>query len=214
MKTFKTFSILTFFLISFSSVVIGADFNEGSNTWAKSVLSTEHTSGHLLISNDSTFPKGSYLNAGFGASNYGMPFYGSIEVQSSKENQSFTFGVARQKYVDINHSYWGGLNYSITYTIMDFFVSWNYYVNEMVDFLPDELEVYGGVQLDYEWWKVHYNVNNYQSTIANGNDGLKIGGTLGARYFIGNNDRLAINATVTSGTGISSGRLGVSYRIK
>lgn len=161
------------------------------------------------IAQDST-TKYRFINFGIGASGWGVPLYLGMEFPIAKD-QTLSFDAS---YQTSSESYgWLGYNIVWRHTIIGINGSYNYYFNELID-LPEHFDSYAGVGLGYYFWRTRITetFNGFDEPYSGtGNGGIGISFILGGRYYF--KDNWAVNVQLGGGTVLSSGRLGVSYRL-
>lgn len=155
-------------------------------------------------------PDQTFLNAGVGLSSWGIPIYVNYETPINVDNVTISAGGSFQsKTESFNYFFNDRIRYR--HSIIGFQVAGNYYFDELLG-LSNELDVYGGLQLDYYIWNTRvldtkFNTVEYS---GGGAGGLGVSGFVGGRYHI-NPDKLSINLIVGAGTVFSSMRAGVSF---
>ncbi|MBB6459565.1 hypothetical protein [Flammeovirga kamogawensis] len=126
-----------------------------------------------------------YLNAGFGFSNHGIPFYLGAEYNGLHPDISvggvFSF---HNKWDDKNHNAW-------TLSALG-----NYHFNRLLN-LTSEWDVYAGANVGF------YGYSNNSTGFGGG---IQVGG----RWFI--NDFIGLNLQFGGGT-VSGGQFGVTFRL-
>ena len=147
-----------------------------------------------------------YLNAGLGVSNWGIPVYIGYEFPIAQDI-NLGFGSSfRSKTRRFNH----GFNESFKYTQTGIGFSGRgaYYTDRVLN-IPEEFDVYGGVEVGFYIWstKQKSSVNGVEFTSADPSS-LSLGAFVGGRYFFKPN--LAFNVEVGGGSLFSGGRVGIS----
>lgn len=144
------------------------------------------------------FPKGrNQLNFGVGLSGWGVPLYIGIDHGVGKD---FSIG-GEFSYRDYREN-WKDAYYD--HNIMGFLGNANYHFNRILE-LPDDWDIYGGLNLGFFVWS---SPDNYT---GNENSGLDLGAQIGVRYYISN--KVGLNLEMNSGNSITGGKFGVTIRI-
>ncbi len=180
------------------------------------VLCILFASTSLVASAQETPPSSGvrYFNVGVGTSSWGVPIYANLEFPlKGTENISMAVGGSYQAKSESYNYYW--YNATWRHTIMGINVAGNYYADEVLG-LPEQFDVYGGLQLDYYIWKTNLKDSDdgfNQSYSGSGLGGLGVSGIVGGRYHFGSSKRTSINVVLGGGTVLSSGKVGISVRL-
>ncbi len=160
-----------------------------------------------------------YLNIGIGASNWGVPFFASLDLPLSKDYQFMNLGFSYQSQKEvIDYTWLYGQKYTWKHSITGIHTSWNMSLDEYLeDMLAEELQLYVGLQLDYYIWRtklIEENLVGQNVTYSGtGSGGVGLGGRVGARYFFGKGKRLALHAVLGGGTRSSNIQIGLSKKL-
>jgi hypothetical protein len=160
-----------------------------------------------------------FINIGVGASGWGIPIHISLDIPLSKEYQFVSIGVSRQSQSEVYDYGWlQGETYTWKHVITGVHASWNMNFDEyLYEFLPEELQVYVGGQMDYYVWKTKLvESSNGQNNVSYSGEsfgGIGVSGIVGGRYFFGKRKGLALNVVLGGGTRSSSGRIGLSMNL-
>ena len=138
------------------------------------------------------------LNAGIGASSWGVPFY--VGADYFVTNDISVGGTV--SYQTLNETFYVTQYKS---TIIGIGATGNYHFNRVLK-LPKEWDVYAGLGISYFIWS--FDSNNY---VGANSSGIAIGGQIGGRYFF--NKKFAINAELGGASTTSGARLGITYKL-
>jgi len=164
-----------------------------------SVIAILLTIGFLTVNAQAPIGIGqAQINAGLGFSSWGVPVYGGVEFGVHND---ITVGgeLSFRSYSDN----WGNSSYQ--HTIIGISANGNYHFNTLLD-IPEEWDVYGGVNLGYYIWNT--NDSNYRGS---GSSGLGMGAQVGGRYYF--NDKFGVNLEFGGGNAFSGGKIGISIRL-
>ncbi len=151
----------------------------------------------LIVNSQATLSPGKYqLNAGFGLSDWGIPLYVSFDC--GLEN-NFTAG-GELSFRSYNESI-NGKSYRDAITGISGNI--NYHLNEVFN-IPENFDVYGGLNLGYYSWSTASGYSGSHSS------GLGLGAQLGGRYYWSNN--LGVNLELGGGNVFSSGKIGLTIK--
>lgn len=155
-------------------------------------------------------PDQTFLNLGFGISGWGVPVYVNYETPISVENITISAGGSIQSKTE-SYNYLFNDRIRYRHTILGLQVAGNYYFDELVG-LPNDFDLYGGLQLEYYIWNTKVVDSKFNSVAYTGSGagGLGVSGLVGGRYHIKPN-KLSLNLILGAGTVFSSGRIGVSF---
>lgn len=157
--------------------------------------------GISFLSNAQGFEPGQgfkQVDFGIGVSGWGIPIYAGADFAV---NDNITIG-PRVSYRRYNY---GGLASSFHYTIFNISFRGDYHFASLIEDLPQELDLYGGLSLGYSVWG-----NDYKGPYA---DNLKdsrmfLAVQVGARWYFSEN--WAVNAEASGGS-LSGLDIGLSY---
>jgi hypothetical protein len=152
----------------------------------------------------SPLPKGTpQLNFGVGFSNWGVPVYGGLDY-AVHDNFSIGVEVSYRKYKEYwkygKHNYYSNYNASI----WGFSFNGNYHFNKLLE-IPKEWDLYAGLNVGYVKW-----VSDYTGYTEN--SGLGLGAQVGGRYYF--TDKFGLNLELGGGNRFSSGKFGISIKLK
>lgn len=134
------------------------------------------------------------LNAGFGTSNWSTPIYVGADYTISN---SITVG--------LEASYQSYTTYGVKSTILGFQANGNYHFNEIFE-LPNEWDVYAGLNLNYYSWKFK---DSDANTFLVDDEPFGVGIQIGGRYFF--NEKFARNLELRTGNITTGGKIGITY---
>ncbi|SIQ11143.1 outer membrane beta-barrel protein [Maribacter ulvicola] len=140
-------------------------------------------------------------NAGLGFSGWGTPIYAGLEYGVAP-NISVGGELSFQKY---NHG--NGTSSNFKSSIFGIQANGNYHFNEVFE-IPSQWDLYAGANLNYFNWSTKVNGSTVDYS---GADNFGIGLQVGGRYFF--DDNFAINLQVGGGNVVSSGRIGITYKL-
>jgi hypothetical protein len=147
-----------------------------------------------------------YLNAGFGLSNWGLPVYVGYEFPVAQDinlgfNGSFRSKTESYK-INNERVQW-------THTVIGLNLRGAYYADRVLD-IPSDFDFYGGLDLGFYIWNTKQK-SSFSGVEYNGGDlgGLGLSAFVGGRYFF--NPNTAINLELGGGNVASGGRIGVSF---
>ncbi|GJM59834.1 outer membrane beta-barrel protein [Persicobacter diffluens] len=150
---------------------------------------------------ENSLPKGGMqINAGFGLSGNGIPVYGGMDF-GVHQDMTAGFEVGYRSFSD---NYWRYNSFSITGTF-------NYHFNRLIG-LPSNFDVYAGANIGYVNWNHHWEgpagTDEWHKSHSSG---IGLGLQIGGRYFF--NQNWGVNVELNGGNQLSSGRVGVTYRL-
>ena len=156
------------------------------------------------LAQDSFEPKANgqaLLTVGVGASAWGIPFFGRIEVPVS-ENVTVGGGASFQSNRERL------LGNAWTHTIIGFNGRGSYHFNTLIG-LPPEWDLYAGASISYFIWNTRYNGDISRNYTGLGTGGVSVGAHVGGRYFFKEN--IAVNLEFGGGNVLSAGTIGATF---
>lgn len=140
---------------------------------------------------------GVQLNAGVGASGWGVPVYFGLDYGIAKD---WTLGGQISFQTDDDDYY--GNNYKSS--AVGIGANGNYHFNRILN-MPSKFDFYAGAALTYYIWD--YDDNNGHPD----NDSLGLGLQVGGRYFF--TDSFGINLELGGGSATSGAKFGVTFKL-
>ncbi|MEI6185511.1 MAG: outer membrane beta-barrel protein [Bacteroidota bacterium] len=151
----------------------------------------------LIANIQASLSPGKYqLNAGFGLSDWGIPFY--VGADYGLDNNFSTGGELSFRSYSENVN---GKSYSNAITGISGNI--NYHLNEVFN-VPENFDVYGGLNLGYYSWST---ASGYAGSHSSG---LGLGAQIGGRYYWSNN--MGVNLELGGGNVFSSGKIGLTIK--
>lgn len=168
---------------------------------------------NLALGQDKT-PGAVFINAGIGATSWGIPLVADIELPVIDNlSLSLTGSIQRNREeytVD-------AIDLEYLHTIVGVGGSFNYYLDEAFpEAIPEEVDVFVSLQGMYYFWNTEsQNISLGVPDIYRGSGGGTIGISLlgGGRYHLPNNDNLSIHFVAGLGSAWSIVRMGVSIAL-
>ena len=139
----------------------------------------------------------SQINFGLGLSTYGLPVYAGFDVGV---HEDVTVG-GEVSYRSYHNSYY---YIKYTHTIIGISGNANYHFNNILE-IPSNFDAYAGLNVGFYIW------SSSDDYIGDGASGLGIGAQIGGRYYF--TDRLSVNLEFGGGSYVSSGKLGLTFRL-
>ncbi|NLR89892.1 hypothetical protein [Flammeovirga agarivorans] len=176
MRTSQLRSLVLVFIFSvLATITVNAQSNDSTQTSSNSKKGGSYATGHPW-----------FINAGFGFSNHGIPFYVGGEYNGFHPDISVggVFSYHNKWNNDKSHSAW-------TLSAIG-----NYHFNRLLN-LTSEWDVYAGANVGFY---------GYSDNATGFGGGIQIGG----RWFI--NDFIGLNLQFGGGT-VSGGQFGVTFRL-
>lgn len=144
------------------------------------------------------------ITVGIGFSGWGIPIFGRFETGIA-ENISVGGGISYQGY---NETYTG---VKWHHSVFGLNARGSYHFNELIE-LPDEWDLYAGLNLGYYFWNTNYEGPGTSFDYSgSGSGGFSIGIHVGGRYFI--NEKIGVNVEFGGGNVLSGGTVGVTFRL-
>ena len=152
----------------------------------------------LVANSQAALSAGKYqFNAGFGLSDWGIPIYAGVDyglennftVGGEMSFRSYSESVNGKSYRDIITGISGNINY---------------HLNEVLN-VPDNFDVYGGLNLGFYAWSTPSGYAGSHSS------GLGLGAQLGGRYYF--TDKLGVNLEFGGGNAFSGGKIGLTIKL-
>ena len=144
---------------------------------------------------------GVQLNAGVGASGWGIPVYVGLDFGIAKD---FTLGGQVSFQTDNSPYYYNNQSYKYKSTALGLGVNANYHFNTIMD-IPSKFDFYAGANITYYVWNYDEYYNNDHPNNVSVAPGLQVGG----RYFF--TDNFGLNLELGGNTGTSGAKFGITY---
>lgn len=152
-----------------------------------------------------------YLNAGIGLSNWGIPVYLSYEKPIAQDI-NIGGGISASSVARKYNNGAGKIVYRHTAVGLEGFGS--YYFDRVLD-IPSEFDVYAGLGLGFVFWntKLTDGPNGFDEKYSGSaaTSGLNLRGFVGARYHF--NAKTSVNLELGGGNVFSGGRVGLSWAL-
>ncbi len=145
--------------------------------------------------------KAKMLTVGIGVTGWGIPLFARFEAPVA-DNITVGGGISYQG----KSESFGSFKWK--HTIFGLGVRGSYHFNELI-VLPDEWDLYGGLNLGYYIWNTKSEGSIGIDYSGSGSGGFSIGLHVGGRYFI--NENIGINLEFGGGTVLAGGTLGATF---
>lgn len=169
---------------------------------------------NLALSKTANYePQNDFFNVGFGVSSWGLPIYATYEKPMFMERMSLVVGGSFRSKTE-SYSFLGS-SAKWRHTIIGFEGGVNYYVDEFIEGkFASDFDLYASARLRYFIWNtkvVDSSPGNDIEYSGSGSGGVGIGLAAGARYHF--NENLSLHVEAGYGSVMSSGRIGLSFRL-
>ncbi|HKO77499.1 MAG TPA: outer membrane beta-barrel protein [Flavobacterium sp.] len=146
---------------------------------------------------------GVQLNAGVGASGWGVPVYFGLDYGIARD---WTLGGQISFQTDNDPYHYGGNTYHYDSSAVGIGANGNYHFNRILN-MPSKFDFYAGAALTYYFW----NYNDYDGNNHPDHDALGLGLQVGGRYFF--TDKFGINLELGGGSATSGAKFGVTFKL-
>ncbi|MCB0713658.1 MAG: hypothetical protein KDD67_15120 [Ignavibacteriae bacterium] len=161
--------------------------------------------GSSTLAQDATQLSHTRINVGVGMSGWGVPIYGSVEFNASRD---FNIGIGGS-YQSIGESYnTASYRSSWQHTIIGFSGAGKYYFDRVLK-IPSEYDLYAGATAGYYIWNTKTTSNSGEIYSGSGAGGFGIGVIIGGRYYF--NDNIAVHLELGGNSVIASGGAGITF---